>query len=239
MLNCIDSLKIRARGAPRELEGQATSRIDGSGAPSGSYGSLSSPMVPDGALWFSRSPAAFLFMPDDPDDEAPPPDTAAEKPFTFLQHAQREKPHPFTWLVAGNSGSAFAWEFLGTMILCFSAQTSDKTPLVLGAIVYFTGGHVNPSVTIALAITGNLPEGKAMFMILGLYPLLQIMGGLVGMMLAHGIKPYVEDDKNKFVAAGEGAAAGAFCVREIFGTMLLLLMVGIVLPRRSLIFNRL
>ena len=72
-------------------------------------------------------------------------------------------------------------EFIGTLLLAFAAALSPNTPLVLAALLYMTGGHLNPAVTTGLALTGNL---RCCGFVCGVYPIVQIIGGIGGNMLA-------------------------------------------------------
>ena len=74
-------------------------------------------------------------------------------------------------------------EFIGTLLLAFAAALSPNTPLVLAALLYMTGGHLNPAVTTVLALTGNLPEASSGF-ICGVYPIIQIIAAIGGNMIA-------------------------------------------------------
>ena len=142
----------------------------------------------------SRREPPLLFVSEKSDDDVDGAPPEAEKAATNKEPSPPEAenapaasegepapPNPEAEKAAAHAGVKL--EFIGTLLLAFAAALSPNAPLVLAALVYMTGGHLNPAVTTVLALTGNLPEASSGF-ICGVYPIIQIIAAIGGNMIA-------------------------------------------------------
>jgi len=132
-------------------------------------------------------------------------------------------------------------EFIATLLLTFAACAST-IPLpgtnaaaqsliagivqgftlaaMIGAIANTSGGHVNPAVTLALTVSGNMPlvDGLA-------YMLFQILGGIAGAAILRGVLTHVVTGPLGATALSQGISHFEGYVFEFIVTTILIFTV--------------
>lgn len=130
---------------------------------------------------------------------------------------------PATLIVNGNS--PFTMADLGIISFAFGT-------IVVATVYAFghvSGNHINPAVTIGLAVTGQFPWRKVPE-----YIAAQLVGATIGALAIIGVLGSQASDLGLGVAAyGEGVGASQAFVAEFVGTFILVLTVLMVIHRNA------
>lgn len=130
---------------------------------------------------------------------------------------------PATLIVNGDS--PFTMADLGMISLAFGTIVI-ATVYALGHI---SGNHINPAVTLGLAVTGNFPWAKV-----PAYISAQVVGAIIGAAAIIGVLGQEASDVGLGVASyGESVGAGRAFVAEFVGTFILVFTIFGVIHRKA------
>lgn len=137
------------------------------------------------------------------------------------------------FIVCGVGTFLFAFGYVGFMGVAFAfGVTYALLALILGEI---SGGHFNPAVTFALALTGQISKAKAMP-----YMAAQMSGATVGMgilyVIAQGIDGFTKDSVSSVsnVILTGISVPSAFAIEMILSTIVCFVAVRVVSHKHSI-----
>ncbi len=123
-------------------------------------------------------------------------------------------------LLATVIGSGIMAETLagGNVAIALLGNTIPTGAILVVLITIFgpiSGAHFNPAVTLAMRLTGNIKTREA-----GLFVIAQIIGGLIGMLVAHGM--FAEELMQLSTKARTGSAQWLSEIVATFGLVLVI-----------------